>query len=94
MCFYEDSLSSMLTTANVRKQSCYTPREVEQVLNISRGKLQELCEKFEPPNIIGGYKHGLECYRVGTHRRIPHHGILRWMQASLEYNRRAEDDVA
>lgn len=87
MCFYEDALQRMLTVARLNKKPCYTPKEVQLLLNVSANKLQQLCDEFEPPHIKGRLTTGIESYRLGTHRRIPHHGLIDWLQANLGYNK-------
>lgn len=87
MCFYEDTLVKMLKVAQLDRKPCYVPKEVQLLLNVSPNKLQQLCDDFEPPYVRGRKTSGLESYRLGTHRRIPYHGLLEWLENNLDYNK-------
>lgn len=87
MCFYEEALEKMLKAAELSKKPCYTPGEVQLLLHVSPNRLQQLCDAYEPPHIQGREVSGIECYRLGTHRRIPHHGLLEWLENNLDYNK-------
>ena len=77
-------IDTLLKNANVSRKSCYTPADVCRILNISSSTFGRLCDQWEPPNIRGG-GNGIECYRVGTHRRVPHHALLNFLQRAHNY---------
>lgn len=87
MCFYEEALAKMLKIANLGKKPCYVPKEVQLLLHVSPNRLQQLCDEYEPPNVQGRNTSGIESYRLGTHRRIPYHGLLEWLENNLDYNK-------
>lgn len=81
MCMYEDSLSKLLTHSSLDKKSAYPTGQVATILNISVNMVLMLCDEWSPDN-----PKGLECYRVGTHRRIPHHSLVEWLEHNTQYN--------
>lgn len=81
MCIYEESLIKLLVNSNQQKKSAYPTGNVANILNISVNMVIMLCDEWTP------YNHkGLECYRVGTHRRIPHHSLIEWLEYNSHYN--------
>lgn len=87
MCFYSESLEKMLVTSGVPKKNAYSTGDISQLLSISNSKVIMLCDDWTPPNIRRTTGNGLECYRVGTHRRIPHHAIVEWLISNSNFNK-------
>lgn len=81
MCVNEESLEKLLINSGVTKQSAYTTGSVSKLLSVSNNTVIDLCDKWQPEK-----NQGLECYRVGTHRRIPHHALIEWLENNLYYN--------
>ena len=81
MCIYEESLVKLLVNSNQDKKSAYATGNVASILNISVNMVIMLCDEWTPDN-----HKGFECYRVGTHRRIPHHSIVEWLEYNSQYN--------
>jgi len=81
MCANEESLEKLLINSGVTKQSAYTTGSVSKLLSVSNNTVIDLCDKWRPETA-----EGLECYRVGTHRRIPHHALVEWLKNNLYYN--------
>lgn len=77
----------MLHIAGIEVKPCYTPQEVQLLLGVSPNKLQQLCDEYEPPCVQGRKTTGIESYRLGTHRRVPYHGLVEWMELNLDYNK-------
>jgi len=80
MCIYSTSLDELLQSSGVEKQSTYTPRAVAKIMSISYNSVIMLCDTWTPITF-----QGLESYRVGTHRRIPHHSIVCWLKNNSSY---------
>jgi len=81
MCIYEEAIEKLLINSGVTKQSAYTTGNISKLLSISNSTVIYLCEKWQPKK-----KEGLECYLVGTHRRIPHHAVIEYLENNLYYN--------
>ncbi len=73
------SLSKLLINADMEKKSCYRPRDILKLLNISYPMFITMCDLWEPLEVKNRSNSGLESYRVGTHRRIPHHALVEWI---------------
>ena len=86
MCFYEETLDKLLLTAKLAKKTAYTTSNVALVLGVSNSTIINMCEEWEPPEESNRNVKGIECYRVGTHRRIPHHAIVEWLRINIYYN--------
>lgn len=81
MCVNEEALGKLLINSGVTKQSAYTTGSVGKLLSVSNNTVIDLCDKYRPET-----GQGLECYLVGTHRRIPHHALVEWLENNLYYN--------
>lgn len=80
---FEETLNKMLAAAGIEPRSAYTTGNVAKVLNVSTNMVIIMCDEWEPRR---ENKRGLECYRAGTHRRIPHHALVDWLEHNLNYN--------
>lgn len=85
MCFYSESLEQLLINAGIGKKPTYTTGNISTMLNISRNMVIMLCDQWEPETL-----QGLESYRVGTHRRIPHHAVVEWLTHNSNYAKLGE----
>lgn len=79
----ECSLLKMLRQAQMDEQICYRPTDIVRILNISYSTFVTMCNCWEPLEVPGRNKMGLENYRVGTHRRVPHHGLIEWLAVNM-----------
>jgi hypothetical protein len=77
-------INVLLQQAGIEQKTCYTPADICQIFNISQSTFARLCDQWEPPN-IAGRQVGLECYRIGTHRRVPHHSLIDFIKRSHNY---------
>ena len=87
MCAYSDSLEKMISNSIKKQLAAYSTGDVAAILNISVNMVIVLCDEWTPDN-----KKGLECYRAGTHRRIPHHSIVEWLEYNSQYNSLGENN--
>lgn len=92
MCHYENSMNQILSDLKIKKKGMYRPLEIQKILGINDRKFWDLCDSWEPPHIIGGNKGGLECYFIGTHRRVPHHALLAWFRVNNKYELEINDE--
>lgn len=84
MCIYSDSLDSLLLNSGVTKKSAYSTGNVSKILSVSLSTVINLCDNWVPD---AKACEGLESYRVGAHRRIPHHALIELLTYTSEYNR-------
>mgnify|MGYP000299993239 FL=1 len=85
MCRFEETLNKFLQASGVDKMPAYTTSATAKILSISPSMVIYLCDEWQPPD-QSKKNRGLECYRAGTHRRIPHHAIIEWLENNFEYN--------
>jgi len=81
----EDTLDKLMLASGVEKMPAYTTSATAKILSISPSMVIYLCDEWEPPQKNIRTK-GLECYRAGTHRRIPHHALIEWLENNHNYN--------
>lgn len=72
-------VDKLLTVAQLPKKPCYRPQDIQTLLNISYTMFVTMCDNWEPSEVRNRDPRGLESYRVGTHRRIPHHALVEWI---------------
>lgn len=87
MCFYTDALTKMLATSKINKKTAYTTGDISKILNVSMSTIINLCDIWEPPLVSTQISKGLESYRVGTHRRIPHHALTEWLKQNSNFDK-------
>lgn len=86
--YYEGRLKLMLQVADIPVSPCYRPEQVQRILNISKNTFVNVCDKWQPA-LDGGLAMGLESYCLGTHRRVPHHALVEWLQRNNGYDRQS-----
>ena len=77
----EKTLNKLLANSRVEKKSAYTTGQVALILNVSVNTVLMMTDGWTETN-----KRGLECYRAGTHRRIPHHTLIDWLTHNTQTN--------
>lgn len=77
MCYSSDLLDKLITVSKVERKSAYTTGEVGKIISVTPRAVVSICDDWMP-GIVGG----LESYRAGTHRRIPHHALIAWLKTS------------
>ncbi len=80
MCIFKDSLEKLIDESGVKKKTTYSTGEAARILGTSTNTILMLCDNWTPNS-----KEGLECYRIATHRKIPHHSILEYLKNSNIY---------
>jgi hypothetical protein len=74
----------LLKVANLPKMPCYRPKDIQYILNISYPMFITMCDCWEPLEVRNRSKKGLESYRIGAHRRIPHHALVEWIAVNKQ----------
>ena len=87
LAYHEARLRQMLETGRIAVSSAYTPGEVCAVLRISDRLFRQLCDCWEPRDIVSRRPEGLESYRAGKDRRVPHHALVEWLARNNSYER-------
>lgn len=77
------TLTTLILDAGLPVKSAYTTGECAKILSVSQSTIIMLCDRWHPTiaNVAG-----LECYRVGTHRRIPYHTLRDWVASNNDFN--------
>lgn len=80
--FYEKQLKEMLSIAELPISPCYKTDQVAKLLAVSNRTIRTLCLQWTPKERIG-----IESYLINTHRRIPFHGLVNWLETNSSENR-------
>jgi hypothetical protein len=80
-------LDRRLKAAHLRPQADYTTGDVARLLGASRETIRQMVLRWEPPSTPGRHPAGLFAYRLGSHRRVPHHGLVTWLATNTAYLR-------
>ena len=74
-----DALEQLIFNSAINKKPAYTTGEAALILSVSKNTIILLCDEWTLTTLSG-----LESYRVGTHRRIPHHSLAEWVNINKQ----------
>ncbi|MBI5138031.1 MAG: helix-turn-helix domain-containing protein [Nitrospirae bacterium] len=80
-------LERRLRGTRLRPQADYTTGDVARILGASRETVRQMVLRWEPPGTPGRHPAGLFAYRLGSHRRVPHHALVTWLATNTAYLR-------
>jgi hypothetical protein len=80
-----EQLRQMLADAGIEQQPTYQPGEVQKILCISNTSFRRFCELWEPGRQCD--HHGIESFRLATHRRVTHQALVDWIRRNHSYER-------
>jgi hypothetical protein len=78
------TIDELLNSSGIEKKTAYRPFEVCAILSITETTFRRICDRWEPASVHKDSP-GLECYRIGKHRRVPHHALVEFLEKQSNY---------